>query len=140
MDETLKRFGSLDIVINNAGRAHAGGLLETKDEDWSSMADVKLHAMVRLNRAAIPHMRKNGWGRIVNMSSIGGLYSNPKLLISHVMSAAIHHLTKGLALEVATDGILVTAIALGEIQTDNRSNQLLSQVGATPPPLAVPPA
>lgn len=136
VDETLKRFGSLDIVINNAGRAHAGGLLETKDEDWNSMADVKLHAMVRLNRAAIPHMRKNGWGRIVNMSSIGGLYSNPKLLISHVMSAAINNLTKGLALEVAKDGILVNAIALGAIQTDNWANNMVPKVRQTRPDLA----
>ena len=124
----LERFGSVDIVVNNAGRAHAGGLLETTVADWEGMEQVKLHAMLRLNRTAIPHMQKNKWGRIVNMSSIGGIYSNPKLLISHVLSAAINNLTKGLALEVASDGIIVNAIAIGAVQTDNWASNMLPSV------------
>lgn len=136
VDEAVKKFGSVDIVVNNAGRAHAGGLMQSTDADWQGMEEVKLHAMLRLNRAAIPHMQKNNWGRIVNMSSIGGIYSNPKLLISHVLSAAINNLTKGLALEVAGGGILVNAIALGAIQTDNWAQNMVPKVRETRPDLA----
>ena len=70
------------------------------------------------------------------MSSIGGIYSNPKLLISHVLSAAINNLTKGLALEVAGDGILVNAIALGAIQTDNWALNMVPKVRETRSDLA----
>lgn len=136
VDEAVERFGSIDIVVNNAGRAHAGGLMETTDQDWEDMEEVKLHAMLRLNRAAIPHMRKRRWGRIVNISSIGGIHSNPKLLVSHVLSAAINNLTKGLALEVARDGILVNAIALGAIHTENWAENMVPTVRQTRPDLA----
>ena len=136
VDEAVKKFGSVDIVVNNAGRAHAGGLMQTTDADWQGMEEVKVHAMLRLNRASIPHMQKNHWGRIVNMSSIGGIYSNPKLLISHVLSAAINNLTKGLALEVAGDGILVNAIALGAIQTENWAHNMIPKVRETRPDMA----
>lgn len=136
VDEAVNRFGSADIVVNNAGRAHAGGLLDNTDEDWKGMEEVKLHAMIRLNRAAIPRMREKGWGRIVNMSSIGGIFPNPKLLISHVLSAAINNLTRGLAHEVALDGILVNAIALGAIRTDNWEQNMIPKVRQTRPDLA----
>jgi 3-oxoacyl-[acyl-carrier protein] reductase len=89
------------------------------------MTGVKLTSMRRLCRAAIPYMQKKRWGRIVNMSSIGGIYPNPKLLISHVLSAAINNLTKSLALEVAQDGILVNAIGIGAVATDNWANNMI---------------
>ncbi len=131
-----KSFGGVDIVVNNAGRAHPGGLMENDDAAWKQMEDIKLHAMIRLNRAAIPVMRDRGWGRIVNMSSVGGIYPNPKLLISHVLSAAINNLTRGLALEVAPHGILVNAVALGAIRTENWEENMLPKVRQTRPDLA----
>lgn len=125
---TIDRFGRIDIVVNNAGRAHAGGLLDNSDSDWQSMEELKLHAMIRLNRACIPHMKRRGWGRIVNMSSVGGIYPNPKLLVSHVLSAAINNLTKGMALEVADTGILVNAVAVGAIRTENWEFNMLPKI------------
>jgi 3-oxoacyl-[acyl-carrier protein] reductase len=136
VDEAVRLFGGVDIVVNNAGRAHPGGLLDNDDDAWRAMEDVKLHAMVRLNRAAIPIMRKRGWGRIVNMSSVGGIYPNPKLLISHVLSAAINNLTRGVALEVAGYGILVNAIGLGAIRTENWEQNMIPKVRQTRPDLA----
>jgi 3-oxoacyl-[acyl-carrier protein] reductase len=62
------------------------------------------------------------------MSSIGGIYPNPKLFVSHVLSAAINNLTKSLALEVAKDGILVNAIGIGAVATDNWANNMLPAV------------
>lgn len=81
-------------------------------------------------------MRINSWGRIVNISSIGGIYSNPKLLISHTLSAAINNFTKGLALEVAADGILVNAIGLGAVATPNWTSNMVPLVRRTREDLA----
>ncbi|WP_136659413.1 SDR family oxidoreductase [Nitratireductor sp. XY-223] len=131
-----EKFGGADIVVNNAGRAHPGGLLDNGDEEWRKMEDIKLHAMIRLNRAAIPVMTERGWGRIVNMSSIGGIFPNPKLLISHVLSAAINNLTRGLAREVANRNILVNAVAIGAVRTENWEDNMIPKARQTRPDLA----
>jgi 3-oxoacyl-[acyl-carrier protein] reductase len=136
VDQTISKFGHLDILVNNAGRAHAGGLLSSTEDDWEDMTAVKLAAMRRLCKAAIPAMRAQRWGRIVNMSSIGGIYPNPKLLISHVLSAAINNITKSIALEVASDGILVNAIGIGAIATENWGANMIPALRRTRPDLA----
>lgn len=136
LQAATERFGGVDIVVNNAGRAHAGGFLEVSDEDWKGMEELKLHAMIRLNQAAIPPMRERGWGRIINMSSIGGIFPNPKLLVSHAISAAINNLTRSLAREVAPDGILVNAIGIGAVRTENWEKNMIPKVRATRPDLA----
>ena len=128
VDHAISTFGSVDILVNNAGRAHAGGLMSSTEEDWDEMTAVKLASMRRFCKAVIPHMQKGRWGRIVNMSSIGGIYPNPKLLVSHVLSAAINNLTKSLALEVAKDGILVNAIGIGAVATDNWADNMIPSV------------
>jgi 3-oxoacyl-[acyl-carrier protein] reductase len=128
IEKTINQFGRVDILINNAGRAHTGGLMQSTETDWYEMTEIKLGAMRRFCLAAIPEMRKLQWGRIVNMSSIGGIYPNPKLLISHALSAAINNITKSLALEVAKDGILVNAIGIGAVATDNWANNMIPAV------------
>jgi 3-oxoacyl-[acyl-carrier protein] reductase len=137
IDQVVFQFGQLDILVNNAGRAHAGNLLESSEQDWTEMTDTKLSATRRLCKAVIPVMRARGWGRIVNMSSIGGKYPNPKLFISQVLSAAINNFTKSLALEVAADGILVNAIGCGAIDTDNWANNMVPTVRRARPELAI---
>src|SRR3984957_8545946 len=133
VDQTISKFGHLDILVNNAGRAHAGGLMSSTEDAWEEMTEVKLAAMRRLCKAAIPAMRARRWGRIVNMSSIGGIYPNPKLLISHVLSAAINNITKSLALEVASDGILVNAIGIGAVATENWAANMIPALRRTRP-------
>jgi 3-oxoacyl-[acyl-carrier protein] reductase len=136
VEEVVQKYGRLDILVNNAGRAHSGGLMDSTEEDWQSMTDVKLHSMRRFCKAAIPHMQKNNWGRIVNMSSIGGIYPNPNLFISHVLSAAINNLTKSLALEVGKYGILVNAIGIGAVDTENMTNNMLPALRIARPELS----
>ena len=136
VDEVVQKYGRLDILVNNAGRAHSGGLMDSTEEDWQSMTDVKLHSMRRFCKAAIPQMQKNSWGRIVNMSSIGGIYPNPNLLISHVLSAAINNLTKSLALEVGKYGILVNAIGIGAVDTENMTINMLPALRMARPELS----
>ncbi len=80
-------------------------------------------------------MRERRWGRIVNISSIGGIYPNPKLLVSHTLSAAINNLTRGLALEVARKGILVNAVGVGAVLTDNWQQNMIPAVRKRRPEL-----
>jgi 3-oxoacyl-[acyl-carrier protein] reductase len=132
----LQRFGSVDILVNNAGRAHAGGIMSASDADWQEMTETKLSALRRFCRAVVPHMRERHWGRIVNISSIGGIYPNYKLMVSHVLSAAINNLTRSLALELARDGILVNAIGVGAVVTENWINHMLPSVRQSRPEIA----
>lgn len=136
VNSATQRFGTVDIMVNNAGRAHAGGILQVSDADWQEMTDTKLSAMRRFCRAVVPLMRERRWGRIVNISSIGGIYPNYKLMVSHALSAAINNLTRGLALEVARDGILVNAIGVGAVLTDNWANNMVPAVRKRRPELA----
>jgi len=133
VETAVSAFGGLDVLVNNAGRAHAGGLLQSSDADWREMTEIKLYGMVRFCRAAVPVMQKSGWGRIINMSSVGGRYANPKLSVSHALSAGINNLTKSLALEVAKDGILVNAIGIGAVVTDNWANNMIPNVRVSRP-------
>ena len=127
----VERFGNVDILVNNAGRACAGGIMAASDSDWEEMTATKLSSMRRFCRAVIPHMRQHHWGRIITISSIGGIYPNFRLTVSHALSAAINNLTRSIALEVARDGILVNAIGVGAVLTDNWVNNMLPAVRRT---------
>ena len=132
----VERFGSVDILVNNAGRAQAGGIMAVSDADWHEMTETKLSALRRFCCAVVPHMRQRHWGRIVNISSIGGIYPNYKLMVSHVLSAAINNLTRSLALELARDGILVNAIGVGAVVTENWASNMLPSVRRRRPEIA----
>jgi len=133
--KAISVFGRVDILVNNAGRAQAGGLMSSREEDWTDMTALKLSAMRRFCKAVIPSMRTGGWGRIVNMSSIGGHYPNPKLMISHALSAAIDNFSRSLSLELAKDGILVNAVAVGAVATGNWAKNMIPSVRKERPEL-----
>ncbi|WP_413742768.1 SDR family NAD(P)-dependent oxidoreductase [Sodalis sp. RH15] len=135
VSEALRQFHGIDLLVNNAGRAHSGTVLTTSEEDWHSMTEVKFSAMRRFCREVIPGMQQRRWGRIVNISSIGGIFPNPPLTVSHALSAAINNLTRSLALDVAADGILVNAIGVGAVATDNWERNMLPGVRARRPEL-----
>ncbi|WP_413724030.1 SDR family NAD(P)-dependent oxidoreductase [Sodalis sp. RH16] len=135
VSEALRHFAGIDLLVNNAGRAHTGTLLTTSEEDWHSMTEVKFSAMRRFCREVIPGMQQRRWGRIVNISSIGGIFPNPPLTVSHALSAAINNLTRSLALDVAADGILVNAIGVGAVATENWAHNMLPGVRARRPEL-----
>ena len=136
VEQAEKVFQRIDLLVNNAGRAHAGTLLTTSEEDWQIMTETKFSAMRRFCKVIIPGMQRRNWGRIVNISSIGGIYPNPQLTVSHALSAAINNLTRSLALSVAPDGILVNAIGVGAVATDNWAQNMLPNVRNRRPELA----
>jgi 3-oxoacyl-[acyl-carrier protein] reductase len=116
-DQTLGRFGRVDILVNNAGGTHLSQLLDLPDEAWQENIEVNLFSVVRCSRLAIPHMRKQKWGRIINISSIFGKQPGIGTIDYNATKAAVISLTKTLADELAKDNILVNAVCPGPVRT-----------------------
>ena len=110
-------LGGLDVLVNNAGRAQPGSFETLTDDDWHADLDVKLFAMIRCSRAAVPHLRAAGGGRIVNVNAVYGRYPDPAFFATSVNRAACQSFTKTLAIELAPDGILVNSVNIGLVVT-----------------------
>jgi NAD(P)-dependent dehydrogenase (short-subunit alcohol dehydrogenase family) len=117
IQQTVERFGRLDILVNNAGRSSAMPFEEADDEVWQEDMEVKLYGAIRCTQLAIPHMRKQGGGRIINMTTIGGKQPGAQSVPTSVTRAAGINLTKALAHEYAADNILVNTICLGRLKS-----------------------
>jgi len=116
--QVIATAGSLEILVNNAGIAgRAAPIWEQTDEDWHRVMAMNIHGPFYLCRAALPHMRAKGYGRIVNIASIAGKEGNPNMVAYSASKAAIIGLTKSIAKEVATEGICVNAVSPAVIRT-----------------------
>ncbi|OMH36294.1 short-chain dehydrogenase [Motiliproteus sp. MSK22-1] len=113
----VKAHGGVDILLNNAGIIPRGNALETTDEMWHQALDVNLTAVFYLCRAAIPHMKANGGGAIVNTSSVWGTHPGPGHVAYCTSKGAVAALTKNLGRDHAPDGIRVNAVCPHEINT-----------------------
>lgn len=115
--ETVRHYGRIDILVNNAGSTAQGPFEKADDAIWQYDLSVKLLAQVRAARAAVPHMKKQGDGRIVNISMAGAKQPHAASFPTSVSRAAGLAFTKALSQEVAGDGIRVNAIGLGWIKS-----------------------
>ena len=111
-------LGRVDILVNNAGTSQRGPFLDVGDELWQDDLDLKLMAAVRFCRAAIPGMRARRWGRIINVLNIGAKAPLATSTPTSVSRAAGMALTKALANEFAADNVLVNALLVGIIESD----------------------
>ncbi|MBL8568235.1 MAG: SDR family oxidoreductase [Phreatobacter sp.] len=110
------RFGRLDALVNNAGIAHFGPLMETSLEAWNEIMAVNLTGPFIMTKAAVPLMRETG-GAIVNITSISSLRASTLRVAYGTSKAGLGHLTKQMAVELASYGIRVNAVAPGPVDT-----------------------
>jgi 3-oxoacyl-[acyl-carrier protein] reductase len=118
VDETVSARGRLDIVVNNAGGPPPGTFDSTPDEAWAEAFELSLNAAVRLTRLALPHLRRSGRGRVVNITSWSVREPIPNLMLSNAIRPGVVGWAKTLAHELGPDGITVNTIAPGKIDTD----------------------
>lgn len=111
-------FGSLDVLVNNAGITRDTLALRMKPEDWQSVLDTNLSGAFHLSRAALRGMVRAGFGRIVNVSSIVGIRGNVGQANYVAAKAGLIGLTKALAREYGSRGVTVNAVAPGFIESD----------------------
>ena len=114
---SFSRENAPDILINNAAIAQKKDFLELTSEDWDRVLFANLRAPFQLCQAVIPSMKQKGWGRIVNVSSIGGQWGGVHQVHYAASKAALINLTRSLAKLYSEDGIVSTAIAPGVIDT-----------------------
>ncbi len=115
-----ERLGRLDVLVNNAAvipRDRAVGILETTDDEWFETMTVNVDAVFGLSRAAARVMKDQGAGVIVNIASEMGLFADAVAIPYAVSKAAVIHMTRALALDLAPFGVRVNAIAPGETRT-----------------------
>jgi NAD(P)-dependent dehydrogenase (short-subunit alcohol dehydrogenase family) len=114
--EALKAFGRIDILVNNAGTSNRGKFLEVPDSTWQADLDLKVFGAIRLIRGVIPEMRKQGGGRIINLTNIGAKQPKAESMPTAVSRAAGLAMTKALSKEFAADNILVNTVCIGLIK------------------------
>ena len=128
--EVSERLGGVDVLVNNAAIRFIRPLLEHGETEWQRTLDVNLTGPFHCIQAALPHMQRAGWGRIVNIASIASFVGRPNRVAYCVAKGGLVSLTQAVAVDVAGQGICVNALAPGLIDTP------LNSVYARDPALA----
>lgn len=124
VDEVIRRFGRIDALVNNAGIARLGAtevfknLVDLTKQEWDEGLNINLNTTFNVIKEVLPHMLRQEYGRIVNLSSVTGpVVSNPGECSYSAAKAGVLGLTRALAIEVGRQGITVNAVAPGWIST-----------------------
>ncbi|HEV2146248.1 MAG TPA: SDR family NAD(P)-dependent oxidoreductase [Longimicrobiaceae bacterium] len=128
VETVLERFGGLQILVNNAGIGRDGALWRLTDEKWRAVLDTNLTGTFNMIRAVSPHFRKQGDGKIVNLSSVHGLRSEFGLANYCASKAGILGLTRSAALELGRSNVNVNAVAPGYIRTTRLTNGVPAEI------------
>lgn len=118
VEDVEKAFGGIDILVNNAGLTRDNIMLRLKDEDWDAVINANLRGAFATTRAATRGMMKRRWGRIINIASVVGIIGNKGQSNYAASKAGLIGLTKSVAKEFASRGILANVVAPGFIETD----------------------
>lgn len=118
VDETVQRFGGVDILVNNSGGPAPGPFMDVTDQEWLDALDAEVMGAVRLCRLTIPYMRQRGGGRIINIATVGVMKPQPGLVLSDATRHLVVGLGLNLAAELAAENILVNTVCPGPIRTE----------------------
>ncbi|CAB3687480.1 MULTISPECIES: 3-oxoacyl-ACP reductase FabG [Paraburkholderia] len=118
IDGTVKEFGALHVLVNNAGITQDQLAMRMKDDDWDAVIDTNLKSVFRLSRAVLRPMMKAKGGRIINITSVVGSAGNPGQVNYAAAKAGVAGMTRALAREIGSRGITVNCVAPGFIDTD----------------------
>ncbi|HTH76670.1 MAG TPA: 3-oxoacyl-ACP reductase FabG [Trinickia sp.] len=118
IDTLVKEFGTLNVLVNNAGITRDQLAMRMKDDEWDAVIDTNLKAVFRLSRAVLRPMMKARGGRIINITSVVGSAGNPGQMNYAAAKAGVAGMTRALAREIGSRGITVNCVAPGFIDTD----------------------
>jgi 3-hydroxybutyrate dehydrogenase len=117
MKRCAEELGAIDVLVNNAGIQHVSPVENFPPDKWDAIIAINLSAAFHTTRLAVPGMKKNGWGRIINTASAHSLVASPNKSAYVAAKHGIAGLTKTVALETARDGITVNCISPGYVWT-----------------------
>lgn len=129
VDDAYSEFGKIDVLVNNAGINKDGLLLRMTENHWDKVIDTNLKGIFNSSKACVKYMVKQKKGKIVNISSIVGIYGNAGQANYAAAKAGIIGFTKSLAKELGSRGITVNAVAPGFIETDMTLSLLKKNTG-----------
>ncbi len=117
VDTVVGAWGGLDILVNNAGTSAAGKFENVTNETWDTDLGIKVYGAIHCSRAALPHMKRRGGGRIINTTTPGGKASGAGSLPTSLSRAAGISLTKAMSKDYAADNILINTICVGILKS-----------------------
>ena len=130
VERAASELGSVDIIVNNAGIQHVSPIESFPDERFAAIIDIVLNSAWYMMKAAVPHMKRAGWGRIISTGSAHSLVASPNKSAYVMAKHGIAGLTKTIALETAQHGITVNCISPGYVWTPLVENQIPDTMAA----------
>lgn len=121
VDDTVARYGRVDVFVNNAGVAGSGSLEQTSFDDWEWMIDIDLMGVVRGCKAVVPVLRKQGHGHVVNVASIAGVVAGPMMASYNVAKAGVISLSESLRKDLSGTGVEVSVVCPSFFTSDLHS-------------------
>lgn len=127
--DTVSEFGSIDILVNNSGGPKPGTFNNLSSTDWDDAYNSVLKYNIRMIRGCLPFMENNGWGRIINITSLAVKEPSPTLLLSNVFRAGVVSLAKSLSKDLIIKGITINNICPGAFKTDRAKELMQKRAG-----------
>ena len=121
--KTEDHFGKIDILVNNAALWRCwSSFVETSTDEWKKYLDVNIMGVVYFTKAVLPGMLERRWGRVINVSSVAGVYGNANMVHYSATKGALISMTKALAKEVSADGVLVNSVSPGSVSPSDNAD------------------
>ena len=127
VESIIKKYGRIDILVNNTGGPKAGFFDEINDDDWLQTFESTFLSAVRLTRHVLPSMKRNKWGRIINISSVSAKQPIDNLILSNGVRMSVHGWAKTLSNQIASENILINNVCPGFTKTERVQDLVSNQ-------------